>query len=129
MPFKSDKQRKFMFAKHPKIAKKWAGKYRYGGTIGTGESVGGTSSNGTENKHVFNDGGIADARYGELGQIKNPDGSISTEYSITEYVPELGGYVNIPTLVKGQKKFKEMLKSIFITSMPRLTISDWLKIK
>jgi len=24
MPFKSDKQRKFMFAKHPKIAKRWS---------------------------------------------------------------------------------------------------------
>ena len=32
--------------------------YRYGGTIGTGESSGGTSSNGTENKHVFKDGGV-----------------------------------------------------------------------
>ena len=27
MPFKSDAQRKFMFAKHPEIAKKWAHKY------------------------------------------------------------------------------------------------------
>lgn len=27
MPFKSKKQRKFMFAKHPKIAKRWARKY------------------------------------------------------------------------------------------------------
>lgn len=27
MPFKSAKQRRFMFAKHPKIAKKWAKKY------------------------------------------------------------------------------------------------------
>lgn len=24
MPFKSEKQRKFMYAKHPTIAKKWA---------------------------------------------------------------------------------------------------------
>lgn len=24
MPFKSGKQRRFMFAKHPKIAKRWA---------------------------------------------------------------------------------------------------------
>jgi hypothetical protein len=24
MPFKSEAQRKYMFAKHPKIAKKWA---------------------------------------------------------------------------------------------------------
>lgn len=27
MPFKSVKQRKFMFAKHPEIAKKWVKKY------------------------------------------------------------------------------------------------------
>lgn len=27
MPFKSEKQRRYMFAKHPTIAKKWAHKY------------------------------------------------------------------------------------------------------
>ena len=27
MPFKSEQQRKFMFAKHPAIAKRWAHKY------------------------------------------------------------------------------------------------------
>lgn len=27
MPFKSAKQQKYMFAKHPKIAKRWADKY------------------------------------------------------------------------------------------------------
>jgi len=27
MPFKSSKQRAYMYAKHPKIAKKWAKKY------------------------------------------------------------------------------------------------------
>jgi len=27
MPFKSEAQRRFLFAKHPKIAKKWAHKY------------------------------------------------------------------------------------------------------
>jgi hypothetical protein len=27
MPFKSAKQRRFMFARHPRIAKKWAKKY------------------------------------------------------------------------------------------------------
>jgi hypothetical protein len=27
MPFKSGKQRKFLWAKHPKIARKWAEKY------------------------------------------------------------------------------------------------------
>lgn len=27
MPFRSRKQRKFMYAKHPRIAKRWAKKY------------------------------------------------------------------------------------------------------
>lgn len=27
MPFKSEAQRRFMYAKHPKIAKRWADKY------------------------------------------------------------------------------------------------------
>lgn len=27
MPFRSAKQRRFMFAKHPKIARRWAKKY------------------------------------------------------------------------------------------------------
>lgn len=27
MPFRSAKQRRFLFAKHPKIAKRWAKKY------------------------------------------------------------------------------------------------------
>ena len=27
MPFKSVKQRKFLYAKHPKLARKWAKKY------------------------------------------------------------------------------------------------------
>jgi len=27
MPFKSEKQRKFMFARKPEIARKWAAKY------------------------------------------------------------------------------------------------------
>ena len=27
MPFRSTKQRKFMYAKHPKLARKWARKY------------------------------------------------------------------------------------------------------
>lgn len=27
MPFRSAKQRRFMYAKHPKIAKRWAKKY------------------------------------------------------------------------------------------------------
>jgi len=43
-----------------------------------------------------------DARYGELGEIPNPNGSTSTEFSITVNDPELGGWVNIPTLVQGQ---------------------------
>jgi len=27
MPFRSEKQRKFMYARHPKIAKRWSTKY------------------------------------------------------------------------------------------------------
>ena len=45
---------------------------------------------------------LTDARYGELGMIENEDGSFSTEFSITKEIPELGGWVNIPTLVQGQ---------------------------
>lgn len=52
---------------------------------------------------------LMDARFGELGKIENPDGSISTEFSITEHVPELGGFVNIPTLVRGQKDVRGLL--------------------
>lgn len=45
-----------------------------------------------------------DARRGELGTLSNPDGSISTEISITVTDPELNGgrATNIPLLVKGQ---------------------------
>lgn len=34
MPFKSAKQRRFLYAKHPKIAKRWAKKY--GAKVGGG---------------------------------------------------------------------------------------------
>jgi hypothetical protein len=33
MPFKSEKQKKFLFANKPEIAKKWAKKYKKGGTV------------------------------------------------------------------------------------------------
>jgi len=33
VPFKSKKQEKFLWAKEPKIAKKWAGKYNKGSKI------------------------------------------------------------------------------------------------
>jgi len=33
MPFKSEKQRKFLFANEPKIAKRWAKDYKHGGFI------------------------------------------------------------------------------------------------
>jgi len=52
----------------------------------------------------------ADARFGELGKIPNR-GRVSTEFSITEFVPELGGWVNIPTLVRGQEDINGLLKS------------------
>ena len=31
MPFKSEKQKKYLFANKPKIAKRWAKEYRVGG--------------------------------------------------------------------------------------------------
>jgi len=33
MPFKSEKQKKFLFTNKPAIAKKWAEKYKNGGTV------------------------------------------------------------------------------------------------
>ena len=33
MPFKSEKQRKYLFANEPKIAKRWAKDYKHGGFI------------------------------------------------------------------------------------------------
>jgi hypothetical protein len=37
MPFKSDKQRKYMYAKHPDIAKKWEKEYNDGGIVSDDE--------------------------------------------------------------------------------------------
>jgi hypothetical protein len=55
-------------------------KYRYGGTIGGGEAVGGTGTKGTPNRHVFKDGGVAcgptkeqlaeNARYDALKKLR-----------------------------------------------------------
>jgi hypothetical protein len=36
MPFKSAAQRRFLFAKHPKVAKNWA--HKYGSKVGGGKS-------------------------------------------------------------------------------------------
>ena len=33
MPFKSEKQRKFMHANHPEIAKRWEKEYKEGGRV------------------------------------------------------------------------------------------------
>jgi|TARA_R100001244_G_scaffold65282_1_gene54016 hypothetical protein len=33
MPFKSEKQKKFLFANKPEIAKRWANKYKNGGVV------------------------------------------------------------------------------------------------
>ena len=33
MPFKSEKQRKFLFVNEPEIAKKWAKNYKHGGFV------------------------------------------------------------------------------------------------
>lgn len=52
---------------------------------------------------MHNDLILTDARYGELGMIHNEDGSVSTEFSITKEIPELGGWVNLPLLVEGQE--------------------------
>jgi hypothetical protein len=52
-----------------------------------------------------------DARFGELGMLKRPDGDVSTEISITVTDPRLNGGqpTNIPTLVKGQKNVDALL--------------------
>jgi len=54
-----------------------------------------------------------DAREGELGKIRNPDGSHSTEFSITISDPRINGGkpTVIPSLVMGQKRVKKMLSS------------------
>ena len=39
MPFKSEKQRRYMHANHPKIAQRWEKKYSIGGSV-TEEYVG-----------------------------------------------------------------------------------------
>ena len=33
MPFKSAKQKRYMYANHPEIAKRWSDKYNKGGTV------------------------------------------------------------------------------------------------
>jgi len=33
MPFKSEAQRRYMYAKHPKVAKRWADKYGADGSL------------------------------------------------------------------------------------------------
>lgn len=50
-----------------------------------------------------------DARFGELGALRHSSGSTSTELSVTENVPDLGGWVNIPLLVKGQTNIDGIL--------------------
>lgn len=98
MPFKSSKQRKFMHAKHPEIVKEWEKKYRYGGTIGGGESVAGTSSKGTENRHVFKEGGVADdnkkkkkEENGFFDYFKNPNVAKLEKMGLTKHgIPSKG---------------------------------------
>ena len=55
-----------------------------------------------------------DARKGELGKVYTDNG-IVTEYSITVYDEKLGGYVNIPTMVLGQKDVPGMIHSETVT--------------
>ena len=52
---------------------------------------------------MHNDLILTDARYGELGIIHNEEGGAFTEFSITEEISDLGGFVNIPVMVKGQE--------------------------
>ena len=51
----------------------------------------------------------SDARYGELGQNARPDGKTSTEISVTVESEELGGWANVPLLVKGQVGVEALL--------------------
>ena len=39
MPFKSEKQRRYMHANHPKIAQRWEQKYNAGGSVYTGSAI------------------------------------------------------------------------------------------
>ena len=39
MPFKSEKQRRYMHANLPKIAKRWEKKYSLGGSVYTGSAI------------------------------------------------------------------------------------------
>jgi len=60
--------------------------------------------NASEMRRRLEGVGGADARTGELGVLDNPDGTVSTEKSITVEVAELNGGkpTNIPLLVDGQ---------------------------
>ena len=39
MPFKSEKQRRYMHANHPKIAQQWEKKYSIGGSVYIGSAI------------------------------------------------------------------------------------------
>ena len=66
MPFKSEKQRKYLWAKHPEIAKKWQEKYgsllykvAYGYNVNVGPRRGqGAASVRIPNKDVVNSSGV-----------------------------------------------------------------------
>ena len=111
MPFDSEKQRKYLFAKKPEVAKKIAkDKYRYGGTIGGGESVGGTSSDGTENRHVFDKGGVMSDDLKESRMKKGVPG-----YKARRFMDKLFGGSDEPEKKKEEpKKDKyQMIKGLF----------------
>ena len=40
MPFKSEKQRKYLHANHPEIAQRWEKNYKKGGSIGENKKKG-----------------------------------------------------------------------------------------
>ena len=101
MPFKSDKQRKYLYAKKPDVAKKLAHKYTYGGTIGGGESVAGTSSDGTENRHVFEGGGMPMSEE-EVKKSRMKKGVPG--YKLRRFLDKLGGSDESAPEKKPEKK-------------------------
>ena len=49
MPFQSEKQRRYLHANHPEIAKRWEKEYAYGGLLSLGnESIVDTTEEGND---------------------------------------------------------------------------------
>lgn len=122
MPFKSDKQRKYLFAKKPEVAKKLAKKHAYGGTVSPGESVAGTSSDGTENRHVFKEGGVAgEPKVYNIDGVKKTYDDMSKEEKdkrpwIHADPKKRGAWSKLKSLVTGDRKQGDVAKK---TSMQK----------